>query len=179
MATPGPNGAKVPNRPWDIRYPIERVKCFPVASRLQFLENRWSTPTDLDLPPRSRNEALASSMRRMGFCEEQGSGVDRVLFAVEVHKLHAPEFRHEKDSVKVVLYAPRRFADMMPSERIRACYLHAALKWVKNATLCERFGINKKNAAQASSVIRLTLENDLIKYAVPEHPRTAYLPYWA
>ena len=79
---------------------------------------------------------------------------------------------------------PRRIADMMHSERIRACYLHAALKWVngermKNATLCERLGINRKNAAQASNVIRLTLENGLIKQADPEHPRTAYLPYWA
>ena len=45
MAIPGPNGAKVPNRSWDIRYPVERVKCFSVASRLQILENRWSTPT--------------------------------------------------------------------------------------------------------------------------------------
>ena len=138
----------------------------------------------LDLPPKSRNDALASSMRRMGFCEEQGSGVDKVLLAVEAQQMPAPDFRHEGDSVKVTLYAPRRFADMSPSERIRACYLHAALKWVngermKNATLCERLGINRKNAAQASNVIRLTLENGLIKHADPEHPRTAYLPYWA
>lgn len=138
----------------------------------------------LDLPPRSRNEALASSMRRMGFCEEQGSGVDKVLFAVELHQMPAPDFRHEHDSVKVVLYAPRRFADMTPTERVRACYLHAALKWVngdrmKNATLCERFGINSKNAAQASNVIRQTLEGNLIKHADPEHPRAGYLPFWA
>ena len=96
----------------------------------------------------------------------------------------APGFRHEKNSVKVVLYGPRRFSGMTFSERIRACYLHAALKWVngewmKNATLCERFGINRKNAAQASHVIRRTLEKGLIKHADPEHPRTAYLPYWA
>ena len=76
------------------------------------------------------------------------------------------------------------FVGMMPSERIRACYLHAALKWVngermKNATMCERFGINKKNAAQASSVNQLILENGFIKHTDPEHPRTTYLPYWA
>lgn len=28
----------------------------------------------IDLPPRSRNEALAALMRRLGFCEEQGGG---------------------------------------------------------------------------------------------------------
>ena len=30
----------------------------------------------LDNPPRSRNETLASLMRRVGICEERGSGVD-------------------------------------------------------------------------------------------------------
>ncbi len=138
----------------------------------------------LDLPPRSRNEALASAMRRMGFCEEQGSGIDKVLFAIELHQMPAPDFRHENDSVRVVLYAPRRFAEMTPSERIRACYLHAALKWVngermKNSTLCERFGISSANAAQASNVIRQTLDQNLIKHADPEHPRAGYLPFWA
>jgi predicted HTH transcriptional regulator len=33
----------------------------------------------LDSPPRSRNEALASFMRRLGVCEERGSGVDKVV----------------------------------------------------------------------------------------------------
>ena len=33
----------------------------------------------LDSPPRSRNEGLASLMRRMGSCEERGSGVDKVV----------------------------------------------------------------------------------------------------
>ncbi len=138
----------------------------------------------LDLPPKSRNEALASAMRRMGLCEEQGSGIDKVLVAIELHQMPAPDFRHENDSVRVVLYAPRRFAKMTPSERIRACYLHTALKWVngermKNGTLCERFGISSKNAAQASIVIRQTLDQNLIKHADPEHPRAGYLPFWA
>ena len=138
----------------------------------------------LDLLPKSRNDALASSMCRMGFCEEQGSGVDKVLLAVEAHQMPKPDFCQDGDSVMVTLYAPRRFADMSPSERIRACYLYAALKWVigesmKNATLCERFDINRKNSDQASNVFRQTLEKGLIKHADPKHPRTAYLPYWA
>ena len=37
----------------------------------------------IDFPPRSRNEALASLMRRMGLCEEQGTGIDKVVEAVE------------------------------------------------------------------------------------------------
>lgn len=37
----------------------------------------------LDTPPRSRNEALASFMRRVGVCEERGSGIDKVVFEAE------------------------------------------------------------------------------------------------
>lgn len=33
----------------------------------------------IDAPPRSRNEALAALMRRMGLCEEGGTGIDKVV----------------------------------------------------------------------------------------------------
>jgi predicted HTH transcriptional regulator len=138
----------------------------------------------LDSTPRSRNEALASLMRRMKLCEEQGTGIDKVLFSVEVHHLPPPDFRTEGDAVRAVLFAPRRFADMTPDERIRACYQHASLKYVsgqrmKNATLCERFGIDPQNKAQASTVIRQALAVGLIRPADPEHPRAGYVPFWA
>jgi predicted HTH transcriptional regulator len=31
----------------------------------------------------SRNEDLADIMRRMGFCEEKGSGMDKAVMAIE------------------------------------------------------------------------------------------------
>lgn len=138
----------------------------------------------LDSPPRSRNEALASLMRRMRLCEEQGTGIDKVLTAVELHQLPPPDFRMEGDAVRVVLFAPRRFAEMTPEERVRACYQHAALKHVsgqrmKNSTLCERFGISAQNAAQASVVIGQAREAGLIRPADPAHPRAGYVPFWA
>lgn len=139
----------------------------------------------IDLPPRSRNAELASLMRRMKMCEEQGSGLDKVVDVVEMFQLPPPLFRAEENSMQVVLYAPRSFADMTQDERVRACYFHAVLKFLsgdkmKNASLCVRLGIdNKKNAAQASAVINKTLEAGLIKVADPEHPRAGYVPHWA
>ena len=138
----------------------------------------------LDFPPRSRNEALAALMRRMRLCEEQGTGIDKVLTAVELHQLPPPDFRVEGEAVRAVLYAPRRFADMTPQERTRACYQHAALKYVTgqkmtNATLRERLGIEPQNAAQASSVIRQALQAQLIRPADPAYPRSGYVPFWA
>lgn len=138
----------------------------------------------LDLPPRSHNEVLASLMRRMGLCEEQGTGIDKVITAIELHQLPPPDFRAEGGAVRVKLFAPRRFAEMTPDERIRACYQHAALKYVvgdrmKNSTLCKRFGIDPRNASQASMVIRRALDEGLIKLADPSRPRAGYIPFWA
>ncbi len=139
----------------------------------------------IDLPPRSRNETLAALMRRMGFCEEQGSGLDKVIFEVELYQMPPPLFRDENASVQVVLYGPRTFANMTPDERIRACYHHAILKFIsgermKNSSLCKRFGIDReKNAAQASIVLSGASKAGLIKAADPEHPRAGYVPIWA
>lgn len=138
----------------------------------------------IDLPPRSRNEALAALMRRMGMCEEQGSGLDKVIASIELFQLPPPLFREENSAMQVVLYGPRKFAQMSPEERVRACYHHAVLKFLsgermKNATLCERFGIESRNAAQASAVIKQAKKEQLIREADPEHPRAGYVPAWA
>lgn len=123
-------------------------------------------------------------MRRMGMCEEQGSGLDKVIQLVEVFQLPPPLFRTDDSSMQVVLYGPRSFAEMTQDERIRACYFHAVLRFLsgdkmKNATLCARLGIDPKNAAQASGVINKTLKAGLIRYADADHPRAGYVPHWA
>jgi len=138
----------------------------------------------IDLPPRSRNEALASLMRRMKMCEEQGTGLDKVIISVEINQLPPPKFQEMDNAMRVVLFAPRSFAEMSVSERTRACYQHSIMKYLdgdkmKNASLCERFGIDKKNAAQASIVIKKTIEIGFIKVSDPEHPRGGYEPIWA
>jgi len=137
----------------------------------------------IDFPPRSRNEMLGSLMRRMGFCEEQGSGLDKVVASIELYQLPALKIQSE-ESTQTILYGPRSFAEMNRSERVRASYQHAVLKWLsgekmKNSSLCERFGIDKRNAAQVTQVINAALEEGLIKVADPEHPRGGYYPRWA
>lgn len=57
----------------------------------------------LDKPPRSRNEALAAFMRRIGICEERGSGIDRVVATTEHFQLPAPEFMEADDSLRATL----------------------------------------------------------------------------
>ncbi len=50
---------------------------------------------------------------------------------------------------------------------------------MKNASLCERFGIESRNAAQATKVINAAIEAELIKPADTQHPRAGYIPIWA
>ncbi len=141
----------------------------------------------IDASPRSRNEHLASLMRRMNLCEEEGTGIDKIVTAAELYQLPPPDFRSFgglAPATMAILFAPRDFAQMTVEERVRACYQHASLRWVvgetmKNLTLRERFGIDPANSAQVSNVIRMARDRNLIKSADPARPQAAYVPYWA
>lgn len=145
-------------------------------------------PTErlIDTPPRSRNEQLAALMRRFGVCEERGSGIDKVVFHVEYYQLPPPMFEVAGQNTRVILFGPRPLSRMDKADRVRACYQHACLKYVNrehmtNSTLRQRFGIEVKNIAQASRIIREAVASGEI---VP-HDETAapkqmkYVPWWA
>jgi len=135
----------------------------------------------------SRNERLASLMRRMGICEEKSSGIDRVVHEAEVFQLPAPEFRASNGRTTVIIHGPRPFSEMGREDRIRACFQHCALKWVmsekmSNRSLRGRFDLPEKKSALVSQVINAALEAGLIKpdEAVGASRKYArYLPFWA
>jgi len=140
----------------------------------------------VDAPPRSRSEALASLMRRMGICEERGSGVDKVVSQTEFYQLPAPLLEVPAGSTRAVLLAHRPLSRMDAEERARACYLRACLRYVQreyltNTSVCERFGLNEANSASASRLIKETVSAGLI---APVHEHAAkrlmkYIPWWA
>jgi ATP-dependent DNA helicase RecG len=140
----------------------------------------------VDSPPRSRNEALASLMRRIGICEERGSGWDKVVFQTEFYQLPAPLVEATSDHTRVVLFAPRSLTQMDKADRIRAVYWHACLRYVSqqpttNSSIRERFGIQAKNSATASRLIREATESgNLVPYDQDAAPKLMrYLPHWA
>ena len=135
----------------------------------------------------SRNEMLASAMRRMGLCEEKGSGIDKVIQQAEVWQLPAPDFQVKETHTKAILYAHKDFNDMDKSDKVRACYQHAAIMYVTNhrmtnQSLRDRFKVEEQNAAVVSRIIRDALNDKLIN---PEDPDSKsrkfvrYLPFWA
>jgi len=140
----------------------------------------------IDTPPQSRNEALASMLRRIGVCEERGTGVDKVMIQVELFQLPAPLFEAYPEHTRVVLFAHREFKDMDKEDRIRACYMHCVLKYVNremmnNATLRDRFGVEVKNSAMMSRIIKQACQAGLIKPYDADAGTKAlrYVPYWA
>lgn len=140
----------------------------------------------LDAPPQSRNEAIAAMMRRVGICEEGGSGIDKVVYEIERNRLPAPDFTKPPGHTKAVLYERREVSEMTSKDRVRACYLHACLEWVSNRTMTNaslrlRFGIADQNYAVASRIIADTLRANLIRLFDPaskskKHAR--YIPFW-
>jgi len=120
----------------------------------------------------------------MNICEEQGSGLDKVISLVELFQLPPPDFRVDGGNMKVILLSPRQFAHMTAAERVRAAYQHAVLRFLMNekltnASLRARFGIENQNAAQVSRILRETTTANLIRLADPESPRAGYVPHWA
>ena len=140
----------------------------------------------VDTPPRSRNEALAALMRRFGICEERGSGWDKVVFQTELYQLPAPLLEATSDHTRVVLFAHRPLTKMDKADRVRAVYLHACLRYVNrenmtNTSIRERFGIEQRNLALASRLIREAVDSGLV---LPYDPSAApklmrYIPFWA
>jgi ATP-dependent DNA helicase RecG len=140
----------------------------------------------LDSPPKSRNEALASFMRRIGICEERGTGVDKIVFQTELYQLPAPIFEVVTDFTRVILFAYKELKEMDKADKIRACYLHACLKYMQhdymtNLSLRDRFGIEIKNRSMVSKIINDTIGAGKI-HIYDETVGTKarkYIPSWA
>ncbi|WP_298692153.1 ATP-binding protein [uncultured Sulfuricurvum sp.] len=140
----------------------------------------------LDSPPKSRNEILASFMRRINICEERGSGIDKIVFETELYQLPAPLFESTNGYTRSTLFAHKELKDMHKGDKIRACYLHCCLRYIQNdymtnTSLRERFDIDVKNRSMVSKIINETLEaGKILIYdeSVGSKARM-YIPSWA
>ena len=140
----------------------------------------------IDNPPKSRNEKLASLMRRFGLCEELGSGWDRIILSCEINHLPAPKIDLYEENTKITIFSNIPFANISMEDKLYACYFHACIKFVQNeemtnSSLRERFGLPLKSSATISRLIKEAIKNKLIK---PFDPNTApkymkYIPIWA
>ena len=140
----------------------------------------------IDHAPISRNEKLASLMRRMNVCEERGSGIDRALAQCEIYQLPAPDFQKDDLFTKVVMYAPMTLRQMDKEDKRRACYQHCCLQYLSgkkmtNETFRGRLNISDENYSMASRIIADTIA---VNYIKPDDSATSkkyakYVPFWA
>ena len=140
----------------------------------------------IDNPPKSRNEKLASLMRRLRMCEELGSGWDKIVSSCEFAQLPAPKIELYEDSTRVVLFSEIPFSAISMEDKLWACYLHACIRQVEgeqltNSSLRERFGLKDSSAGSISRLIKEAVSMKLIK---PLDSSTAprymkYIPIWA
>lgn len=137
----------------------------------------------IDTPPCSRNELLASVMRKTGICEERGSGYDKVVSFVEQYNLPAPQIIVYESHTKVVLSARKSFDELTKDERVLACYNHTCLNYVQkkvtnNTSLRLRFKLDENERYKVSRVF-----SDAAAYVKPKEgtgPKNReYLPIWA
>jgi len=142
----------------------------------------------VDSPPQSRNERLARTARLVGLSEERGSGWDKVAITVEANQLPAPVIEVTDKATRVVVFSSRRLDQLDKSDRVRAVYLHACLRYVQrdhvtNTSVRQRFGLSATAAASvaASKLIRDALEAGVLAAYDPAAGKRAmkYVPFWA
>lgn len=140
----------------------------------------------IDTAPHTRNEAMASFLRIIRICEERGSGFDRMEEGMYDLKTPAPKVETGIDFARTKLYWYANLNEWTKEDKIRTCYLATCYCYVNeipvsNAVLRERFGVEKRNKAIVSRIIKDTMESGFIKLAdenaAPKLRR--YIPYWA
>ena len=135
----------------------------------------------------SRNETMAGLARRLGMCEEQGLGINRVIRSTEVYQLPAPDFRLGERHFTVVLFAHKKFQEMDRTERLNVCFWHCVLRYVTNQkmndrNLRERFNLPQTKVEVVSAVIDDAKQENKIKLTDPANTSRRYanpIPYWA
>ena len=140
----------------------------------------------IDTPPKSRNEKLASMMRRLRMCEELGTGWDKIVTTCELMQLPTPEIKVYAENTKVILFSFIPYTMLSPEAKLRACYFHACITYIiqepmNNSSLRKRFGVDEKNSSGISRLLKEAVEKGLIRVVDPDTaPRyKRYIPYWA
>lgn len=124
-------------------------------------------------------------MRKLRMCEELGTGWDKIVISCELQQLPAPHINIYEENTKVTLFSKIYFFDLLQTDKLWACYMHACVKYIQNefltnSSLRERFGLEDSSAASISRLIKDACEKNYIKKlenTAPKH--TKYIPIWA
>jgi len=140
----------------------------------------------IDAAPHTRNEAIAAFLRIIHICEERGSGFDRMEESMCDLKIPAPKVETGDNFARTKLYWYPNLNSWKIDDKIRTCYLATCYYYineieVSNSVLRERFGVEDKNSAIISRIIKDTMQAGKIKLADESAAlkKRRYVPYWA
>lgn len=139
----------------------------------------------LDYPPISRNSDLADLMGAFNIVESRGTGIDKVVNALEINELPALDIQVQNMSTSVTLHTKKKLKDMSTTEKNQSIYWHACLYYIEdqqisNASLRKRFKLTTKDSSLISKSINSAVQAKLIKPYDPSVGRKfiKYIPFW-
>jgi len=108
-----------------------------------------------------RNPLIAELMKKFGFGEMDGQGIDRIYAATRALKVPAPVFIDSENSFKVILSAPKAFDKFTPEEkRLSILIVLITDGTIDNKTVRNVFDINHD---RASTLIKLMVSENRIE----------------
>lgn len=140
------------------------VKIALFTDRLEFENPGGLMPglTPLNLIHRRdwRNPLLAKLMKKCGFGDMDGQGIDRLFNATRLIKIPAPKFVDTRVSFKVVLSGPKGFDDFTAEEkRLTAMVLLITEDYIDNESLRNALGISQE---KASTLLKSLVQDNVI-----------------
>lgn len=145
-------------------------------------------PTErfLDVPPVSRNNDLANLMEKFHIVESRGTGIDKVVNALENNGLPSLDINVPTSRATVItIKSAKSFKDMSITERTNSIYWNACLNYVEdkqisNKTIRDTFKLASRDSSLVSKAVNNAVEAKKIKIYDPNVGRkfSRYIPFW-
>lgn len=140
----------------------------------------------LDSQPISRNDELANLMQKFKLVESRGTGIDKVVNALEINQLPALDISvPDGRSTVITIRSKKPFKDLTVTERNNSIYWNACLKYVadeqiSNKSIRDSFGLTSRDSSMVSKAISNAVEANLIKAYDPNLGKkfSKYIPFW-
>ena len=140
----------------------------------------------IDAPHKVRNEVIAAFLRRMHFCEERGSGFDRIEEGLGVMHLPSVIVETDDDFTRVIIAWLDSFQQWSVRDKLRTVYYSTCLDYIRgrsttNASVRNRLGLPEKDVSIVSRLVQNAVAEGLLKLEDPASGPKArkYIPYWA
>jgi ATP-dependent DNA helicase RecG len=120
-----------------------------------------------------RNPLLAELMKKFGFGEMDGQGIDRLYSATLEIKVPPPVFIDNHNSFTAVLSAPKGFEDFTPEEkRLMIIILAIMQESLDNESVRNCFGISSE---KASTLIKAMVADKILQSNSPSRKYARYI----